>query len=204
VYAAWGSTICSWNARIGTGDSSPSGYQSSEGVECIFPNCNVYLASQNEHEDVKWWAFANNLTNGPHLTCLTFTSPAHLFPVSENPEHVLEGPILEYTAWGVHWTIGGRRVGSLTQLGKPPLFSDREAGEAGWQEVRSRNAQHATRVLDLVHNLSSPTYLNPQQQIMSGLEIAGIVLAIPSTLHLINLTVLAIKDVCCGLASAQS
>jgi hypothetical protein len=85
--------------------------------------------------------------------------------------------------------------------------SDREAGEAGWQEVRSRNTQHATCVLDLVHvssNLSSPALLNPRQKIMSGLEVAGIVLAIPSTLHLINLTVLAIKDVCCGLASVQS
>jgi len=29
-----------WNAGIGTVDSSPSGYQPSEGVKCIFSNCN--------------------------------------------------------------------------------------------------------------------------------------------------------------------
>ena len=39
---------------------------------------------------------------------------------------------------------------------------------------------------------------------MSGFEIAGVVLAIPSALHLVRRTVVAIKDVCCGLASVQN
>ena len=39
---------------------------------------------------------------------------------------------------------------------------------------------------------------------MSGFEIAGIALAIPSALHLIHRTVLSIKDVRCSLAPAQS
>jgi len=39
---------------------------------------------------------------------------------------------------------------------------------------------------------------------MSGFEVAGIVLAILSTVDLINRTVLAINDVCCCLASTQS
>jgi hypothetical protein len=38
---------------------------------------------------------------------------------------------------------------------------------------------------------------------MSGLEIAVLVLATPGILDLINQTVVAINDVCCGLASAQ-
>jgi hypothetical protein len=38
---------------------------------------------------------------------------------------------------------------------------------------------------------------------MSGLEVAGVVLAIPGILDLINRTVAVIKDVCCGLVPAQ-
>ena len=45
---------CNWNARYGTGGSSLSGYQSSEGVECVVPDGKESLASQNEHENAKW------------------------------------------------------------------------------------------------------------------------------------------------------
>jgi hypothetical protein len=167
--------LCYWDATIGTVGASPSEYQPAEGVECIFPNCKEYLASQNEYENVKWWAFTNKLTNGPHLECPLILPGAR--PSLSSGQTELR---LQDTCWRAqflntwHGVCIGPSVDGVSGLylnlgifGKPPLFSDRELGEVGWQDMRSRNSQHATCVLDLVHvssNLSPPTDLNLQRQ----------------------------------------
>ena len=85
----------------------------------------------------------------------------------------------------------------------PPLSTDGEAGEAGCGEM-VRNASPAPRVPNLVTTfvqtlLSPPPPLAPSCD-MSGIEIVGIVLAIPGILDLINRAAVAIKNVRCPIA----
>ena len=42
---------CTWNGRNGADDSNLSGHKPSEGVQCMFPNYEEYLALQNEYEE---------------------------------------------------------------------------------------------------------------------------------------------------------
>ena len=81
---------CNWNGKNGA-DSNLSGDKPSECVECIFPNYEKYLASQNEYEEND-----GRSTPGPHLGDPLILLCASLSSVQEialNPGHVLEGSL---------------------------------------------------------------------------------------------------------------
>jgi hypothetical protein len=116
--------------------------------------------------------------------------------------HVLEN---FWHACYVHWTIDGRLLGPFLQF-RDAIYTRRFALSC-WRR-RGRRASdcgacnrlglHVVSKFDFVPPLAR---LSPDQ--MSGLEVAGIVLAIPGILHLINRAITTIKDVCCALASKR-